>query len=259
MSTTDNQSENQSISNSATARSMRLLTELAAHGDSLTLAELATAAELPKPTAHRLCGQLMELGFVARDVDERYYAIGPALRKLALDTLNHGSLSGLRHQVLRDLVEETGETCNFTTLDGSSVLYLDRVESKRPWRLTLDVGAHVPLHCTASGKVFLAGMSRNKRDYLLRQIQLEKLTERTITTAEELRADCKKVLANGYALDREEFVTGLVAIAIPIHDKEGNLRAALALHCPTSHSKLENLLEKLPALEAARERMAALL
>jgi len=255
----DSQSDNQSISSSATARSMRLLTELAAHGDSLTLAELAAAAELPKPTDHRLCGQLMELGFVARDVDERYFAIGPALRKLALDTLNHGSLSNLRHQVLSDLVEQTGETCNFTTLDGSSVLYLDRVESKRPWRLTLDVGAHVPLHCTASGKVFLAGMSRNKRDYLLRQMHLEKLTERTITSAEELRADCKQVLANGYALDQEEFVTGLVAIAIPIHDKDEVLRAALALHCPTSHSSLDDLLKKLPVLEAARERMAALI
>lgn len=259
MSNTDSQSENQSVSSSATARSMRLLGELAAHGSSLSLAELASAAELPKPTAHRLCGQLMELGYVARDVDERYFAIGPALRKLAFDTLNHGSLSDLRHQVLKDLVQETGETCNFTTLDGSSVLYLDRVESKRPWRLTLDIGAHVPLHCTASGKVFLAGMTRNKRDYLLRQLPLEKLTEHTITTAEELRADCKQVLENGYALDREEFVTGLVAIAIPVHDQEGTLRAALALHCPTSHSSLDDLMQKLPALQAARERMLALM
>lgn len=259
MKNSDNPAESPSSSGGATARAMRLLSVLAANGHSLTLADLASATDLPKPTAHRLCGQLLELGFVARDVDERYFAIGPALRKLAFDTLNHGSLSGLRHEVLTDLAKQTGETCNFTTLDGASILYLDRVESQRPWRLTLDVGVHVPLHCTASGKVFLAGMTRNKRDYLLRQKPLERLTPNTMTTAEELRVDCKLALANGYALDREEFIVGLIAIAIPVHDKEGVMRAALALHCPTSHSSMEDLLAKLPALEEARTRMAELL
>jgi IclR family acetate operon transcriptional repressor len=102
--------------------------------------------------------QLLEAGFVVRDTDERQFGVGPALRQLALDTLNHGSLRGLRHEVLADLVAEVGETCNFTTTDGAGVLYLDRVEAPWPWRLTLDVGAHVPLHCTASGKLFLAFM-----------------------------------------------------------------------------------------------------
>lgn len=259
MTDSDTHSKESPLTGGATARAMRLLMELAAHGSSLTLSELASATELPKPTAHRLCTQLLELGFVARDVDERYFAIGPALRKLALDTLNHGSLSDLRHQVLAELAAITGETCNFTTLDGASILYLDRVESQRPWRLTLDVGAHVPIHCTASGKMFLANMTRNKRDYLLRQMPLERLTPNTMTTADALRTDCKEALSNGYALDREEFIVGLIAIAIPVYDKDGMMRAALALHCPTSHSSTENLLEKMPALERARDRMAELL
>ncbi len=238
---------------------MRLLAELAERGSSLTLSELASAADLPKATAHRLCTQLLELGFVARDVDERYFAIGPALRKLALDTLNHGSLSDLRHQVLADLVTATGETCNFTTLDGASIVYLDRVETQRPWRLTLDVGAHVPIHCTASGKMFLANMTRNKRDYLLRQNPLEGLTPNTLTTADALRADCKETSARGYALDQEEFIVGLIAIAIPVFDKQGTMRAALALHSPTNYCSVDDLLAKLPALELARDRMAELL
>lgn len=259
MKNSDNSADNPVGSSSATARAMRLLAALAAHGSSISLADLASATELPKPTAHRLCGQLLELGFVARDVDERYFAVGPALRQLAFDTLNHGSLSGLRHEVLADLAKKTGETCNFTTLDGASILYLDRVESKRPWRMTLDVGVHVPLHCTASGKVFLAEMTRNKRDYLLRQKPLEPLTPNTITTVEELRTDWKKALEDGYALDREEFIIGLIAIAIPVHDKSGELRAALAIHCPTTHCTVQDLLDKLPALQEARRRMTELL
>ncbi len=69
-------------------------------GRPLSLAELAEALELPKATAHRLCTHLMERGFVMRSIDEREYVVGPALRRLALDTLNHGTAQGLRHKIL---------------------------------------------------------------------------------------------------------------------------------------------------------------
>ena len=84
-----------------------------------------------KGTAHRICTPLPAGGFLARDVDERRFIVGPALRQLAFDTLNHGVL-----------------------------LYLDRVEAQWPPRLTLDADSFVPLHCTASGKLFLAQMRR---------------------------------------------------------------------------------------------------
>ncbi|MES2877875.1 MAG: helix-turn-helix domain-containing protein, partial [Pseudomonadota bacterium] len=122
---------------SSAERSLRLLAHLAETGRALSLAELAEHLALPKATAHRLCMQLLDTGFIARDVKERDYVVGPALRELAFNTLNHGTLRGLRHEVLADLVAEIGETCNLTTLDGATVLYLDRVEAPWPWRLTL--------------------------------------------------------------------------------------------------------------------------
>ena len=109
---------------------------------------------LPKGTAHRICTQLLASGFLARGVEDRSFAVGPALRRLAFDTLNHGVVRGLRHEVLFDLMRQVGETCNFTILDGVQVLYLVRVEAQWRLRLTLDVGSHVPLHCTASGSYF---------------------------------------------------------------------------------------------------------
>jgi len=115
-------------STSSSERSLRLLSVLAHQGRPMSLAELIEALNLPKATVHRMCMQLMECGFVSRDLNERDFVVGPALRKLALDTLNHGSLRGLRHEVLAGLVAQVGETCNFTTLDGAGVLYLDRVD-----------------------------------------------------------------------------------------------------------------------------------
>ena len=243
---------------SSAERSLRLLAKLADEGRALSLAELAGYLALPKATAHRLCSQLLDSGYVARDVNERDFVVGPALRKLAFDTLNHGSVCGLRHEVLADLVAQVGETCNFTRLDGASVLYLDRVEAPRPWRIALDVGAHVPLHCTASGKLFLALMPPERREALVSQLSLQRMTDSTITSAQALRQECAAIAAAGHSLDREEFITGLIAIAVPVHKDSGGARAALAIHAPRARLSLDDAVARLPALQAAAKRMRKL-
>lgn len=243
---------------SSAERSLRLLAKLADEGRALSLAELALYLALPKATAHRLCSQLLDSGFVARDVNERDFVVGPALRKLAFDTLNHGSVCGLRHEVLADLVAQVGETCNFTTLDGASVLYLDRVEAPRPWRIALDVGAHVPLHCTASGKLFLALMTPERREALVSQLSLQRMTDSTITSAQALRQECAAIAAAGHSLDREEFIAGLIAIAVPVHQDSGGARAALAIHAPRARLSLDDAIAWLPALQAVAKRMRKL-
>ena len=240
---------------SSAERSLRLIGHLADEGRPLSLAELAEALALPKATAHRLCTHLVELGFITRSVDEREYVVGPALRRLALDTLNHGTVQGLRHKILADLVAEVGETCNFTTLDGAEVLYLDRVEAPWPWRLTLDVGVHVPLHCTASGKLFLALMDKARRDTLIKRLKLPRLTTNTLTSADALRQECADIARQGHSLDREEFIDGLVAAAVPVRDASGEVRAAIAVHAPIARMSAERVAGCVPALHGAARRI----
>lgn len=244
---------------SSAARSLRLLAAVAEAGHALTLAELSDRLGLPKPTVHRLCGQLLEGGFLARDVDERCFVVGSALSRLAFDTLNHGAARGLRHDVLARLVQQVGETCNFTTLDGMRVLYLDRVEAHWPLRLTLEVGSHVPLHATASGKLFLALMPAAERDALIGQLLLERLTPETLTDAQALREECAQIAAQGHADDRGEFIAGLIAVAVPVLDSHGRPRAAIAVHAPTARMSLAQARETLPFLHAAAARMRTLL
>lgn len=243
----------------ASERSLSILRAVAAAGRAVSLAELSATLDLPKATVHRICGALMESGFLARDIDERSFAVGPALRVLALDTLNHDSTRGLRHEVLTALVAQIGETCNFTTLDRAGVLYLDRVEAPWPWRLTLEVGTHVPLHCTASGKLFLALMPAAEREAMLAQLPLARLTHATRVTAEALRVECERIVQTGYSIDEEEFVQGLTAIAVPVLDTHDRVRAALATHAPSSRMDRESAIAKLPALRQAAESMRSLL
>jgi IclR family transcriptional regulator, acetate operon repressor len=240
-------------------RTLRLMALLAEEGRPMTLAELTAQLQLPKVTVHRLCANLVAGGFLVRDLDERSFTIGPALRELAFNALNHGTLRGLRHAVLKTLVDQIGETCNFTTLDGAEVLYLDRVEARRALRLTIDVGAHVPLHCSASGKLLLAHMPRRQRDTVIRRIPLTALTAHTLTTPEALRAECDEILAQGFARDREEFVPGLIALAVPVRDAQQAVRATIAVHAPVARLSMAEAEARLDALQRAAEAMGRLL
>ncbi len=247
------------ISGSASERNLRLLALLAKEGRALSLAQLAARLDLPKGTAHRICQQLVGLGFLTRDVEERSFSVGPALRELAFDTLNHGSVRGLRHEVLADLVREVGETCNFTTLDGARLLYLDRVEAHWPLRLTLDVGSHVPLHCTSSGKLLLAMLPTREREMLLGQLTLPRMTAHTITSVDALRDECDAIAARGYSCDREEFIAGLIAVAVPVVDAAGVTRATIAVHAPVARMSLDEAIARTGALKHAAGRMSPLL
>ena len=244
---------------SSAERSLRLLAILAQEGRPLTLADLTARLGLPKATLHRICLQLVETGHLARDVDGRSFGVGPALRELAFATLNHGVARGLRHAVLAELVGEIGETCNLTTQDGIEVLYLDRVEAKWPLRLTLDIGSHVPLHCTASGKLFLAQMPADARDEMIANLTLTRMTRTTITSKKTLRAECEAIAACGYSCDREEFIAGLIAVAVPAGGATSGPRVALAVHAPTARMSLDQALARLATLQAGARRMSALL
>jgi DNA-binding IclR family transcriptional regulator len=240
-------------------RTLRLLALLAEEGRPMTLAELTTQLNLPKGTVHRLCANLMATGYLARDVDERQFTIGPAMRTMAFNALNHTTLRGMRHAVLKALVAEINETCNFTTLDGAEVMYLDRVEAKWPLRLTIDVGSHVPLHCTASGKLLLAHLPKRQRDTVIRRLPMPRLTPATLATPQALRAECDEIVRVGFARDREEFVAGLIAIAVPVRDARGDVRATVSVHAPTARLTMEQAEGRIGALRTAAERMSKLI
>jgi IclR family acetate operon transcriptional repressor len=255
----ESEAESGSASGSSAERSLRLLALLANEGRALTLAELAAQLGLPKGTAHRICTQLLASGFLARDVDERSFSVGPALRKLAFDTLNHGVVRGLRHEVLSELVHQVGETCNLTTLDGAQGAL------PRPRRGAMAAAAvarrglarAAALHCQR--QAVPGADAGQERDALIDRLPLARMTANTLTTADALRAECESIEKGGYSRDREEFIAGLVAVAVPVRDAAGAVRAALAVHAPTARMSMEDALKRIDALKAAALKMSALL
>lgn len=223
-------------------RLLELLEKLAHDGRALALPEVVALCGWPKPTVHRMLAQLEAGGWIQREPDGRRYGLAPRLLRLGEVALSASAQQGVRHAVLRQLVAEVGESCNLTALSGAEVVYLDRVESAFPLRLELRPGTRVPLHCSASGKLFLAHRSARERQALLDGLVLSRHTATTLTTRAALDHEFDAIRRQGYALDAEEFVDGLVCIAVPVRAPgERAVRCALALQAPAARVSLERL------------------
>jgi IclR family acetate operon transcriptional repressor len=235
-------------------RLFSLLEVIARKDQLLSLQSLVEETGLPKPTLHRMLQQLESAGMLQRDADGRHYGPGLRLRRVAEDLLLNSSVHGARHAVLRRLVEEVGESCNITALSGSEVVYLDRVETAAPLRFYLHPGSRVPAHCSASGKVFLAQMSPAQRRRLLAHGPLTSYTAQTVTNLAKLEKELKRIQTNGYALDDEEFLPGLLCIAaiVPPAGGKGQLsNLCVAIQAPIMRLSAAKAKALLPALRRA--------
>jgi DNA-binding IclR family transcriptional regulator len=236
-------------------RAFTLLETIAGSDRALTLAELCTLVNLPKATVHRLLQQLEGMAYVAREPGGRRYAGGPRLMRMGLKVVRSG-VATQRHAILQELVETIGETCNFTTLAGQEVLYLDRVESRWPLRLHFEPGSRVPVHCTASGKLFLAMLGAAERARILETITLSPYTPYTIAARADFEAELAQIAAQSYSLDRQEFLLGLIAIAVPVTGTDGAVVAAVACHGLSARLSLEQAIAHLPQLREAARRLS---
>ena len=164
-----------------------------------------------------------------------------------------------RHAILSHLVEEIGETVNFTMLDGNEAVYLDRVETSAIVRLHMKIGSRVPLHCTASGKLFLAHLPQDAVRRVLRSVPLRRYTDRTITGVDALERELVKIRASGIGTDSGEFLDGSVCLAVPVVDPRGRVCAAVAVHGPAPRMTLRKGYTFLPAMRRAAASIAATL
>ena len=119
------------------------------------------------------------------------------------------------------------------------MIYLDRVESRWPLRLHFEIGSHVPIHCTASGKILLAAMKPAERRRIVDAVGLPAYTPHTITSRAEFDAELSRIAQQGYSLDREEFLLGMAAIAVPVMGLDGDVIAAVACHAPSVRFNVE--------------------
>jgi len=238
-----------------TVKAVAILEAMATVRRPLGVTEVGVLLGLPKPTAHRIVRMLESEGLLQREPGSRRFVPGARLVRLGLGVVAASMLSAPRHAILEALSQKIGETCNFGVMADSHVVYLDRVESAWPFGLRFERGSRVPLHCTSMGKLFLSLMPTKKCALLLRSMPLYRYTENTITDAARLEAELENIRSAEVSTDNQEFLAGVVCVAVPVRDTNKQSVAALAVSAPLARMTLQQGLQHVPLLQAAAEQL----
>lgn len=234
----------------ALQRGLRLLHLFSQSSRGLTAKQVAGLSRLPVSTVHRFLANLESAGFLNCGGDGIYH-LGIACFAIGQAALGQLDIRRVSLPHLRELNQQTRETIHLTVRHGLSAVYVEKLDSPEPLRIHSRIGAAVPLHCTAVGKVMLAYMPLEERDLLLPQLDLKRLTPNTAGSLQELEAELYRVKKNGYACDLEEHELHIRCIAAPVWDHAGGVHASLSITAPLVRMPVSRLRQLAPMIQAA--------
>lgn len=239
------------------ARASRILEEIAAHRDGISLAQLARAVELHSSTTFHLAKTLVTLGYVRQDERTKLYRIGPTIFRLAATALDEVELVNAATPFLHDLVSRTGETSQLAIRLGSAAVVIAKSEAVGAFRITDGAGVTRPLHATAIGKVLLTEFDAASLDPFLDRLDLTALTPRTVTSARQLSAEIRDIADKGIAYEDGEFHPEVRCAAVPIRGFTGAVVASLAISAPIWRASQGDLRDKGVELLAVASALSA--
>lgn len=241
------------------SRALGLLNALAAQDDGVGLSDLSKRVGLAVSTAHRLLTTLQQEGFVRFDDQRGVWTVGVQAYVVGSAFLRARELTAIARPVMRQLMEDSGETVNLAVEDRGEAIYVAQVESRQMMRAIARPGGRALMHASGVGKALLAAMPETDCERIVAGHGLPRETERTLSTPNGLRAELDAIRKRGYAIDDEENAVGLRCVAAVIHDEHAQPIAALSLSGPKARIG-DGMIETLGrAVQDAAERITAAL
>lgn len=198
------------------------------------LADLAAASGLHRSTVYRLIEAMRHHQFVMLDEISGEYHLGIKLFELGAIAMTGSNYDRYARDSIEKLAQVTKETAHLCLLNGSDVVYVAKVESSYPLRMTSVVGGRHPAYCTSAGKAILACLDPEQLAAYLGETEFHALTAKTITSASKLKAQLSQVSVQGYAIDDEELQDDVRCIGAAIRDYSGAPLAGVSIAGPTS-------------------------
>ena len=181
-----------------------------------TLQEIKTELDISQTTAYRILNTLVRLGYLIYNDDTKHYKLSCKLLSLGFRSLNEHNLLEIVLPHLRNLRDQVKETACFGVLGDQKGIFIEQAQGHHTFRFVLSPGKPFELHCSAPGKAIMAYLSHNIRDYYLSQMEFVRYNARTITTSDAYLEELEKVRKQGYAMDNEEELSGVLCIGAPI-------------------------------------------
>lgn len=230
--------------------------ELAASAGTISVARIVDLLGIPRPSAHRIVATLEGMGYLQKLPGRSGYGPAPRLVGLASDIMSATVVYAPLQLALADLARRTGETCSLAMLSGGEVEYIASAFGNSPLTLQFQAGQRTPIHCTSSGRLFLANMPEERLSRFLATGPWQAITPHTITDPKALREELLLIRRQGYATNDSEFIVGVVGAAVPVRSEDDRILAALTITAPKIRMTLETLTGFIPAMRSAAARIA---
>ena len=209
------------------ARGLAVIKAFSDHRRAMTIAQLSLKTGIPRAAVRRCLYTLKQLGYA--DSEANNFFLKPSILALGYAYLSSTPLTVAAQPYLNELSHRARESCVLAVLDNYEVMYVARSDAPRVLSLAMNTGSRMPAHCTALGRVLLAGLSAAQLDRYFSAVTLSSYTPRTITSEHKLRDILFEVRQRGFAVVDEEMEIGLRSIAVPVRGASGATVAALGI------------------------------
>jgi IclR family pca regulon transcriptional regulator len=224
------------------ARGFSLLEVFSPDHHSAGITEIATKMGLSKTTVFRITHTLNKIGYLRYDSENQKYYLGPKVLTMGFATLGSMKFREIAKPYMEELSKATGENINLGVLDGHEVIYIEQIKSKQILDVKLYVGSRIPIYNTAIGRAIMAYLPLPQLNEIL-----EKLCQ-IFGARPFLGLKCKKILktldrvrSKGYAVNNEEWETGIRAIGAPILNHNSSLEGGINISVLSAKISLNEL------------------
>ena len=217
-------------------RGLRILAEFSAREPVLGAPELSKRIGIPRTTTFRLLQTLEALGFLERVNGDRHFRLSVAVLRLGFEYLSSLELTDVGTPLLERLRDATGLSAHLLIRDQRDVVFVAKAQAHDPMfsSVKVHVGTRLPAHATVHGQVLMGDLSCDELRQLYPEGQLERFTDRTPATVEELNERVRESAAQGYAVSEASFERGISVVTAPVRDQTGRIVAALTVTVPRS-------------------------
>ena len=214
----------------------------------MTLSEVASETGNTRAGARRILLTLVREGYAV--MDGKLFDLTPQVLELGYSVLSSKGAWDIARPFIDHLSEETRESVSAAVLDKPDVVFVGGAQYHRILSIGVMVGARLPAAATATGRVLLAAQPPETWAGMIRNLPLEKLTDRTVTDPVEFRRILEDVRKTGWCLVDQELEIGLISIAVPVYSRTGTLTGAINVGAPSVRMSREAMIETvLPRLQ----------
>lgn len=240
----------------ALARGLDVIAAFEPGRPAMTLAEVAAATGLARPTARRILLTLTDLGFVRATGPG--FALTPRVLDLGVVYVRSQGLWDIARPHMEELSAATNESCSIAQLDGSDIVYVARVAVPKIVTLAVQIGTRFPALQTSLGKILLAALEPAEVAAVLAEPTRSGLTPVWQPDATERDAVLRDVRARGWALTDQQLAPGIRSVAAPLRDGAGRVVGALNVNTHAAETPVEHVLDHhLPLLLKAAGDISA--